>query len=136
MNYFNLIFSNKSILRIFQQEIFKKFKIEGEIIEFGASDETHKNFCYNLKNCKITYYDPSGEKKEFKYLKNVKYSNSSSTACLNADLIILHTEWNDFKLLNFKKLVKKNNFKVFDMRNIYSPSKMKKSNIKYFGIGR
>ena len=56
MNYFNLIFSNKSILRIFQQEIFKKFKIEGEIIEFGASDETYKNFCYNnLKNCKITY---------------------------------------------------------------------------------
>ena len=45
MNYFNLIFSNKSILRIFQQEIFKKFKIEGEIIEFGASDEIYKNFC-------------------------------------------------------------------------------------------
>ena len=91
---------------------------------------------FNKKNCKITYYDPSGEKNEFKHLKNVKYSNSLSTACLNADLIILHTEWNDFKLLNFKKLVKKNNFKVFDMRNLYSPSKMKKLNIKYFGIGR
>ena len=42
MNYFNLIFSNKSILRIFQQEIFKRFKIEGEVIEFGASDEISK----------------------------------------------------------------------------------------------
>ena len=91
---------------------------------------------FNKKNCKITYYDPSGEKNEFKHLKNVKYSNSLRTACLNADLIILHTEWNDFKLLNFKKLVKKNNFKVFDMRNLYSPSKMRKLNIKYFGIGR
>ena len=91
---------------------------------------------FNKKNCKITYYDPSGEKKEFKNLKNVKYSNNSSKACLNADLIILHTEWNDFKLLNFKKLVKKNNFKVFDMRNLYSPLQMKKLNIKYFGIGR
>ena len=90
----------------------------------------------NKKNCKITYYDPSGEKNVFKHLKNVKYSNSSSSACLNADLIILHTEWNDFKLLNFKKLVKKNNFKVFDMRNLYSPMKMKKLKIKYFGIGR
>ena len=69
-------------------------------------------------------------------MKNVKYCNTPSSACLNADLIILHTEWNDFKLLNFKKLVKKNNFKVFDMRNLYSPSKMKKQNIKYFGIGR
>ena len=35
-----------------------------------------------------------------------------------------------------KKLVKKNNFKIFDMRNLYSPLKMKKLNIKYFGIGR
>ncbi len=90
----------------------------------------------NKINCKINYYDPSGEKNEFKNLKNVKYSNNSGSACLNADLIILHTEWNDFKLLNFKKLVKKNNFKVFDMRNLYSPSKMKKLKIKYFGIGR
>ncbi len=90
----------------------------------------------NKKNCEINYYDPSGEKVEFKNLKNVKYCNSITLACLNTDLIILHTEWNDFKLLNFKKLVKKKNFKVFDMRNIYSPTKMKKMNIKYFGIGR
>ena len=90
----------------------------------------------NNKNCKINYFDPSGEKVEFKNLKNVKYCNSVMLACLNTDLIILHTEWNDFKLLNFKKLVKKNNFKVFDMRNIYSPIKMKKMNIKYFSIGR
>ena len=39
MNYFNLIFSNRSILRILQIEIFKKFKINGDIIEFGASEE-------------------------------------------------------------------------------------------------
>ena len=91
---------------------------------------------FNKKNCKIIYHDPSGEKNEFKHLINVKYSNNLSAACLNADLIILHTEWNDFKLLNFKKLVKKNNFIVFDMRNLYSPLKMKKLNIKYFGIGR
>ena len=44
MNYFNLIFSNKSILRIFQLEIFKKFKFEGEIIEFGASEMVNKTF--------------------------------------------------------------------------------------------
>ena len=44
MNYFNLIFSNKSILRIFQKEIFKEFKIEGDVIEFGASSEIYKNF--------------------------------------------------------------------------------------------
>ena len=90
----------------------------------------------NKKNCKIRYHDPSGEKKEFKRLKNVKYYKTVSSTCMGADLIIIHTEWNDFKSLNFKKLVKKNNFKIFDMRNIYSPIKMKKLKIQYFGIGR
>ena len=61
----------------------------------------------NKKKCKIKYYDPSGEKNEFKKLKNVEYCKSISSACLKADLVVLHTEWNDFKLLNFKKLVKK-----------------------------
>ena len=91
---------------------------------------------FNKKNCNIRYFDPSGEKKEFKNLKNVKYFDKIKPACLNSDLIILHTEWNDFKLLNFRKLVNKKNFKVYDMRNMYSPTKMKKLNINYFGIGR
>ena len=90
----------------------------------------------NRKNSNIRYYDPSGEKDEFKKLKNVKYCKDISSACFNSDLVILHTEWNDFKLLNFKKLVKKTKFKIFDMRNIYSPSKMKNLKINYFGIGR
>jgi SAM-dependent methyltransferase len=81
MNYFNLIFSNKSILRIFQLEIFKKFKINGDIIEFGASDEIEKNFCNSkLKNCKITYSNINPSNKEFlnidlqkKILTELKY---------------------------------------------------------------
>ena len=90
----------------------------------------------NKKNCKIRYYDPSGEKVEFKNLKNVNYYNNLPNACLNSDLIILHTEWNEFKSLNFKKLIKKKNFKGYDMRNLYSPNKMRRLNIKYFGVGR
>ena len=90
----------------------------------------------NKKKCKIKYYDPSGEKNEFKKLKNVEYCKSISSACLKADLVVLHTEWNDFKLLNFKSLIKKNNFKIYDMRNLYSPLKMKKLKINYFSIGR
>ena len=90
----------------------------------------------NKKKCKIKYFDPSGEKKEFKKLKYVKYCKNISSTCLKADLVIIHTEWNEFKFLDFKKLVKKDNFKIYDMRNIYSPTKMKKLKIKYYGIGR
>ena len=90
----------------------------------------------NKKNCKIRYFDPSGEKNEFKKLKNVRYFKDIQSACLKSDLIVIHTEWNEFKLLDFKKLVKKRNFTIYDLRNIYSPSKMSNSKIKYYSIGR
>ena len=88
------------------------------------------------KNCKIRYFDPSGEKKELNKIKNVQFYKNISSACLKSDLIIIHTEWNVFKLLDFKKLVKKKNFSIYDMRNIYSPSKMRQMKIKYYGVGR
>ena len=83
----------------------------------------------------INYYEPTGQKKQFKS-KNIIFYENVKEACQNADLIIIHTEWNEFKQLNFKKITKKRNFKVFDMRNLYTPKDMKKNKISYFGIGR
>ena len=88
------------------------------------------------KGAKIKYYDPSGYKKDFDKFKNVSFSENIKSACIDADMIIIHTEWNDFKALNFKKLSSKKNVIVYDMRNILSPDKMKKDKINYFGIGR
>ena len=92
---------------------------------------------YLSKNgAKIRYYDPTGVKKEFNKIKNVTFSNSISQAVKESDLVILHTEWNDFKTINFKKLSKSKKLKIYDMRNIYSPNKIKAQGFKYFGIGR
>jgi UDPglucose 6-dehydrogenase len=88
------------------------------------------------KGAKVNYFDPTGEKLEFKKLKNVKFSENVISAIKDADLIIIHTEWNDFKSINFKKIFQNKKFIIFDMRNIYSASKMKELKIKYFGIGR
>ena len=46
---------------------------------------------------KINYFDPTGEKNDFKNLKNVIFSKDISSAIKDSDLIIIHTEWNDFK---------------------------------------
>jgi len=92
---------------------------------------------YLSKNgAKIRYYDPTGIKKEFHKIKNVTFSNSISHAVKDSDLVIIHTEWNDFKSINFKKLSKSKKLKIYDMRNIYSPTKIKAQGFKYFGIGR
>tara|TARA_B110000438_G_scaffold300499_1_gene353034 strand:+ start:1620 stop:2927 length:1308 start_codon:yes stop_codon:yes gene_type:complete len=88
------------------------------------------------KGAKIEYYDPTGEKKEFKKLKNCKFNSSVKNICKNADLLILHTEWDEFKSLDFKKLVKNKKFKLFDLRNLYNYNDMVRKKIKYYSVGR
>ena len=87
------------------------------------------------KGSRISYYDPTGIKSEFNK-KKVVYYNNIKDACKNSDLLIIHTEWNEFKQLNFNRLNTKKKFKIFDVRNLYSPVKMKKKNIEYYSIGR
>ena len=87
------------------------------------------------KGAKINYFDPTGEKSDFKKFKNVIFSNNIKDAIKKSDLIIIHTEWNDFKTIDFKKDLKNKNFSIFDMRNIYSVKKMKDQKIKYFSVG-
>ena len=88
------------------------------------------------KGALISYFDPTGYKKEFKKIKNVSYENSIKKSLEGSDLVIIHTEWNDFKSINFKNLVKGKKFIIYDMRNIYSSSKIKAQGFKYFSVGR
>ena len=88
------------------------------------------------RGAQIKYYDPTGFKKEFSKLKNVQFSKSIQDSIKGSDLIIIHTEWNDFKSINFRKFSKNKNLIIYDMRNIFSPDKINKMGFKYFGIGR
>ena len=88
------------------------------------------------KGTKITYYDPSGPKKEFSKLKNVTYSENIEKACNSIDLLIIHTEWEEFKALDFKKLSRSKKFKIYDLRNLYSADSLKKQGFEYYSIGR
>ncbi len=88
------------------------------------------------RGAQIKYYDPTGFKKEFSKLKNVEFSQSIQDSIKGSDLIIIHTEWNDFKSINFRKFSKNKNLIIYDMRNTFSPDKIKKMGFKYFGIGR
>ncbi len=88
------------------------------------------------KGAIIKYYDPTGFKKEFSKIKNVHNANTIRKALEDSDLVVIHTEWNDFKSINFKNLVKGKKFIIYDMRNIYSPKKINDQGFKYYSIGR
>ena len=42
-------------------------------------------------------------KKNFQKVKNCQYKNKIKDVCKDADLIVLHTEWDEFKSLEFNK---------------------------------
>jgi len=88
------------------------------------------------KGAIIRYFDPTGFKKEFSKIKNVYNSNTIKKSLEGSDLVIIHTEWNDFKSINFKNLVKGKKFIIYDMRNIYSPKKIRDQGFKYYSVGR
>ena len=84
----------------------------------------------------VNYYDPSGPKNNFRKDKKLIFCETLGKACNKVDLIIINTEWDEFKTIDFKKIVKKNNFKVYDMRNLYNQDELRKKNVKYFSVGR
>ena len=138
---------NRTSLLLKRVEDILKKKLKNKKICFlgvtfkANTDDMRDSACLTMipslikKGAQINYFDPTGEKVEFKKLKNVKFSNNINSSIKDADLIIIHTEWNDFKSINFKKTVQNKKFKIFDMRNIYSTTKMKELKIKYFGVG-
>ncbi len=67
----------------------------------------------------------------------IEYTKDRYEALIDADGLILITEWSEFRILNYpliKKLMKE--YVVFDGRNIYDPAEMKENGITYYGIGR
>ena len=91
---------------------------------------------FTKKGANVNYYDPSGEKKEFKNIKNCFFRKNIKENCKNADLVILLTEWDEFKTIDFKKIIKNKKFKIYDLRNLYNPFEMRQKKIIYHSIGR
>lgn len=88
--------------------------------------------------CHIKAFDPVAMD-EFKINMGdrIEYTKDRYEALIDADGLILITEWSEFRILNYpllKKLMKE--YVVFDGRNIYDPAEMKENGITYYGIGR
>tara|TARA_Y100000591_G_scaffold196446_1_gene170051 strand:- start:510 stop:1796 length:1287 start_codon:yes stop_codon:yes gene_type:complete len=146
----SVIKSNRNRSEILLRRVYKilKNKIKNKKITFlgvtfkANTDDMRDSSSLTMipklskKGALIKYFDPTGYKKEFEKIKNVSYENSIKKALKGSDLVIVHTEWNDFKSINFRNLVKGKKFIIYDLRNIYSSTKIKSQGFKYFSVGR
>lgn len=111
MNYFKLFFSKNSILRDFQKYEFKKNKISGQCIEFGASDNIKKNFLQKKKTISTCHY--SNFKNKSKKIINIDLVkiNKKNLNTKYDNVIIFnvleHLNDVDIPLANINKLLNK-----------------------------
>ncbi len=86
----------------------------------------------------VKAYDPAAmERTKEVFKKSVKFCKNPYEVAKDSDCLVIATEWNEFKELDFskiKKLMRQPN--IIDGRNIYDPAEMKKLGFKYTGIGR
>jgi len=84
----------------------------------------------------IRAYDPEAMNNVKKLFPHITYCQNAYEATEGADAMILVTEWNEFKLLNFEKvkgLIRQP--VVFDGRNIYDAKRMHALGFEYYGMG-
>lgn len=88
--------------------------------------------------CKIRAFDPAAMQESKRRLGDlIYYANDPYDALVDADALLLVTEWKQFRLPSWsavKKLMKQP--VIFDGRNIYDPEELKNSDIEYHGIGK
>lgn len=92
------------------------------------------------EGAQIKAFDPiaiDNAKNILKGRKGVIFVSDSYEAAKDADLLIIVTEWNEFRQLDLtkvKEIMKSPN--LIDGRNIYSPEKVKALGFRYIGVGR
>jgi len=86
---------------------------------------------------KIKAYDPAGMEEGRKMLKQVSFQENLYDVGKGADALILATEWNPFRTIDWvkmKSLLKRP--MVVDLKNMYEPAKMHQLGITYYCVGR
>ena len=130
----------EKIKRIIGSLAGKKIAILGLVYKPGTSS-LRRSFSLEvakiLKNgkAKVSAFDPALHKPS-KETAGLELAKDAYEAVSNADLVVILTEWEEFKNLNFgrlKKLMKKPVF--YDAKNILNMKKMIKLGFNYYGTG-
>ncbi len=75
----------------------------------------------------------SNSKRELADCKNIEFFSDTYQATKDVDLIVIATEWNQYRELDFSKISCR---KIVDLRNLFDAKKMKDLGLEYYFIGQ
>ena len=86
---------------------------------------------------KISAFDPEAQKSAKEVLPAITYAKDMYEVAEGSDLLMILTEWNEFREIDFEKLKKSmKTLNIIDTRNIYDPDKVRGYGFNYVGVGR
>ncbi len=89
------------------------------------------------EGAKISAFDPAAMKEAAKHLDNVEWCEEPYEVAKDADVLVIITEWNEFRGLDMERIAGSMKAKnLVDMRNIYKPDEMVALGFHYVSIGR
>lgn len=141
-----LVIAKKVVSKFGEDLTGKTFAVWGLSFKPDTDDMREAPAIYIIKNlvsrgAKIKAYDPKAmhEAEEFylKGMEDVSYYNSKYETLLNADAMLLLTDWKEFRIPDFEELkAKLNSPVIFDGRNQYDDVMMKEKGFEYYQIGK
>ena len=86
---------------------------------------------------KIVAFDPEGMTEAGRLLSGVTFVKTAYDAAANADVLVVITEWHEFRGLDPRRIKKAmRQPRIVDLRNIFDPEEMRSLGFTYEGIGR
>ena len=93
--------------------------------------------CLQEEGAVVQAYDPAAMEEASKVLPGIQLCENSYEAAASADMLILMTEWNQFRNLDLDRIKAALKSPVFvDLRNVYEPSRMASLGFHYTSVGR
>jgi UDPglucose 6-dehydrogenase len=85
----------------------------------------------------VRAYDPQAMENAKSFFTDVTYVDDAYSTADGADALVLATEWNEFRALNFERIKKAlRSPVVIDLRNVYDPHRMASLGFSYTSVGR
>lgn len=85
----------------------------------------------------VRAYDPQAMENAATQLHQVTLCKNPYDVAVGADALVLATDWNEFKQLDFERIRQSMRSPVLmDGRNLYDPERMRELGFNYFGVGR
>jgi UDPglucose 6-dehydrogenase len=86
---------------------------------------------------RVRAHDPAGMEQARRELPDIEYCDDPYECARGADVMVIVTEWTQFRALDLARLKKEMaGSVVIDLRNVYSPQEMKVHGFLYEGVGR